>query len=253
MDSIVKMTQLYYNIWRYPHRSVERRKSIQTNRLHRLLRFARHHSPFLHNHWQSTAEEAPLSVYPPSHKTPLMANWEDWITDKNLSRKQIENFLNDPHNIGKQLPTGYSIWTSSGSTGVPGIYVHDKNACQVYQAIESMRCIAPRLFGSRWKEHWTKPFKLAVIIATEGHFAGIAWVLSAKEKHPWLKERLRVFSVMTPIDELVHALNEFQPGYVLGYATVLDVLASEQNSRALAISPRAIIPSGETPDFPTQS
>jgi phenylacetate-coenzyme A ligase PaaK-like adenylate-forming protein len=71
----------------------------------------------------------------------------------------------------------------------------------------------------------------------------VAWRV---RRRPRLARSSRVFSVLTPLPTLVQQLNEFQPAILDGYASVMEVLAYEQQAGRLRIRPVLITPAGET-------
>jgi phenylacetate-coenzyme A ligase PaaK-like adenylate-forming protein len=63
---------------------------------------------------------------------------------------------------------------------------------------------------------------------------------------PWRAKTQLFFSALTPIAELVRALNAFQPVIVGGYPSVLEVLSKEQEAGRLHIHPVLMNAAGET-------
>jgi len=85
----------------------------------------------------------------------------------------------------------------------------------------------------------------ASIVATGGHFAGAAVTELYRHLHPWLSDRSRVLSVLTPLPELVQALNDFQPAILLSYPTAMVLLAQEQTVGRLRINPTLVVTAAE--------
>jgi phenylacetate-coenzyme A ligase PaaK-like adenylate-forming protein len=59
---------------------------------------------------------------------------------------------------------------------------------------------------------------------------------------------IQVFSILSPLPELVHALNEYQPTLLSGYPSALALLAREQVAGRLQIAPILIVTGGECLD-----
>ncbi|GLY71493.1 hypothetical protein Atai01_81120 [Amycolatopsis taiwanensis] len=110
-------------------------------------------------------------------------------------------------------------------------------------------------FGARMRRTWLGASglakvlahggRLAMVVATGGHFlvsAGSQRVFSGALGG----KMVRVFSVHAPLEELVAGLNEFRPAIVIGYGSVLSMLAGEQEAGRLRISPVLVEPAGET-------
>ena len=69
-------------------------------------------------------------------KTQLMAHFDTAVTDPEVTRAALRRFLADPSSVGHRSRR-YAVWTTSGTTGEPGIFVHDGEALAVYDALEA--------------------------------------------------------------------------------------------------------------------
>ena len=206
-------------------------------RLCALLRFARAHVPLyqrLHRDLPPASQLA-LADLPVLHKSRLMADLPASLAATGLGRAAVEAFLADPARIGAPLADHYAVWTSSGSTGVPGVFVHDGDALAVYDALELLRfrglSVGPLPAG---------PFlaseRYAMVAAIEGHFAGVATVERLRRTFPLLAPWLRAFSVLQPLPDLVRELNDYRPTLLAAYPTVAELLAEEQQAGRLRLS-----------------
>jgi hypothetical protein len=63
--------------------------------------------------------------------------------------------------------------------------------------------------------------RTAAIWALDGHFLGVSTAQRQILEKPSRAKSIRAFSVLTPLPELVAALNEFQPAMLNGYATAV--------------------------------
>jgi phenylacetate-coenzyme A ligase PaaK-like adenylate-forming protein len=98
-------------------------------RLDALIAHAREYSPLYRALYRDMPAAAPpLEQLPPVTKRQLMAGFDAWVTDSSITRSGVEAFLHDPELVGEQYLGRYAVWKSSGSTGEPGIFVHDANA-----------------------------------------------------------------------------------------------------------------------------
>lgn len=77
----------------------------------------------------------------------------------------------------------------------------------------------------------------AAVYMTGGHFAGVSLIEWERRLSPWVATHLRGFAVQAPLPELVSALNRFDPVFLTGYASVLMLLAQEQEARRLHLHP----------------
>jgi phenylacetate-coenzyme A ligase PaaK-like adenylate-forming protein len=88
--------------------------------------------------------------------------------------------------------------------------------------------------------------RLAMVVATDGHFMAFAGVTQLRKANRRLHSSIQVFSVHMPLAELVAQLNMFQPAVLVGYGSVLSLLAGEQAAGRLHINPLLLEPAGET-------
>lgn len=216
----------------------------QQARLADLIRFARTYSPL----YRELYSQLPPTVrnvrqLPIVTKPDLMAHFDDWVTDRAVIRAGVENFVADKKLIGHLYLGRYVVWTTSGTSGHPGIFVHDSNAMAVYDAIAAVRG-----YGWATPEHlWTmwSNGRWAILSAMGGHFALADIVERIRKSYPWVSQRIQPFSVLRPLPELVQALNNFQPTVLLGYPTVMRLLAQEQKAGRLKIKPLLVSTAGE--------
>lgn len=215
-------------------------------RLESLTAFARARSPYYRDLYRRIDEPRPaLSRLPMVTRRALMARFDQWVTDPHIKRPFVERFISDLGNLGHAFLGKYAVWKSSGTTGEPGLFVHDANALALYDALDSMRlgsgilgpaaALGTILMGARY----------AMVAATGGHYAGVASIERLRLLAPGMSERLRVFSLFEPLSRLVDALNQWRPSFVATHPSVADVLATEQRAGRLSIKPAAFWLGGE--------
>jgi phenylacetate-coenzyme A ligase PaaK-like adenylate-forming protein len=78
---------------------------------------------------------------------------------------------------------------------------------------------------------------LAAITATGGHFGFLSGIHYMQEASTFWKNRVKAFSVHMPVAELVEQLNQFQPTLIMGYASMVALLAGQQELGRLHIHP----------------
>lgn len=206
-------------------------------RLCALLRFARAHVPLYRRLHRGLppASTVDLADLPVLNKSQLMADLPASLAAGGPSRADLESFIADPARIGTPLAGRYAVWTSSGSTGVPGIFLHDGDALAVYDALELLR-----FRGLSMGPVPAGPFlateRYAMVAAIEGHFAGVATVERLRRSFPPLAPWLRAFSVLQPLPALVAQLNGYRPTLLAAYPTVAELLADEQAAGRLRLS-----------------
>jgi phenylacetate-CoA ligase len=234
-----KLLYLIYDIWRTGYGDQAAIAARQQARLVDLARFAMKQSLFYKNHYRDKGYLQPVT------KHDLMANFDDWVTDPAVNISSVEVFLRDERHVGSLYLNRYAVFTTSGVTGKRGIFIHDTSALGIYTALgiarDSLGLINPGYIFSAL----TGGGRVAVVVATGGHFAGVAATEFARRFNPRLSKRVRTFSVMMPLPSIVKELNDFQPAILFGYPTAFLLLAYEQSAGRLAIHPLEVVTGGE--------
>ena len=144
-----------------------------------------------------------------------------------------------PHRVGCWA------WESSGSTGQPGLFVHDETAMAVYDALEATRRHAPRPWA-RFFDPLGLSERCAFVGAIGGHFASVVSVQRLRAQQPWLGRNWRCFSILQPTPALVAELDDFAPTVLATYPTAAVMLAGEAQRGRLQCRPREVWTGGET-------
>ena len=216
-------------------------------RLHTQIAMARALAPLYRNRYRGLPPSTQLvpTDLPPLTKRELMADLEASLTDRTLHLPQIETFLADLSRVGTLLDGRYAVWTSSGSTGSPAIFLHDRAALAVYQALELFRfreLASPAYLATRVMAGE----RYAMVAATGGHFSGVATIEHLRRCYPWLAGSVRAISLLQPIEALVAELNAYKPTLLATYPTAAEVLADERDAGRLDLRPGEIWLGGET-------
>jgi phenylacetate-CoA ligase len=239
-------TARFWNIWRAGRQEPEVLARLQQRRANALVSYARDLSPFYYEHYR----RLPQSGYawqdlPPVTKPLLMDHFDQWATDSAITRAAVDEFVSDPSRVGQKFLDRYLVYVTSGTTGTPGLFLHDRASLGVNELLYLLRGSAA------WQGIWRlgatlRPdFCEVLIAATGGHFASFANMEHLRRRYPWLGRRLHTLSVLLPIAELVQQLNTLQPTVLATYPTALTLLAREQQEGWLAIHPLFIITMGE--------
>lgn len=187
---------------------------------------------------------ATLEAQPSVGKQTLMDHFGDWVCDRRLSLPALRDFIADPARIGLAFAGEFSVWESSGSSGVPAIFVQDSAAMAIYDTLEALR----RPGGPSW-QRWMDPFclseRMAFVGATSGHFASTVSVERLRRVMPGMAQRLRGFDFLDPTPVLVDALNRWRPSVLATYPSAALLLAEEAAAGRLQIAPREILTGGE--------
>jgi phenylacetate-coenzyme A ligase PaaK-like adenylate-forming protein len=218
----------------------------QQARLRRLIEYARSRSPYYRERYAALSRGAhDLPALSPMAKSDLVANFDGWATDPAVTRKTAEAFVADPTRIGHYYLDRYVAFSTSGTTGAPAVFLHDRGAMSVYQGLLLARRLPTLIAADAFRPFLRNRARTAMIIATGGHFASSVVEALVRSRHPRLAGRNRTFSLMAPLPDLVRALNEFRPAVVGSYPTALAVLAGEQAAGRLRIAPALLLSGAE--------
>lgn len=217
----------------------------QQDRLQTLVRYARANSPFYQRFYSDLTDSA-LTVLPPVTKSQLMAAFDDWVCDPTVTLADVRAFASDPAKVGMPYRGRYFVCASSGTSGHPGVFLHDERACQVYQAMSYPMDMA-WLSRRQWLRLLRRRASWAVLVGTGGHFAGEGWITYLGRRH-WWRRNWRSLSLQQPLPQLVAALNSFQPAILTSYPSALELLAAEQLAGRLRARPVIVELSGESVD-----
>ncbi len=237
-----------WDAWRTVRKGKPRIAQRQHERLHELVAYARTHSRYYAQVYRDVPEQVTtITQLPVVTKAEMMDHFDEWVTDSSITRHDVDAFIANPELIGHDYLDRYVVCTTSGSTGIPAILVHDHGALAVYNVLGYIRSLPVFLSSLRNIGALIKgKSRLAAIFVTGGHFLGNTMSARRRKKMPWRAKTQRLFSALTPIAELVRELNAFQPVIVGGYPSVLEVLAKEQDAGRLHIHPVLINAAGET-------
>lgn len=219
-------------------------------RFHRLVRHAAANSPY----YAALIEERNIDVgscthldFPVLDKKTLMANFDDIVTDRRISKQVVADFLSHSSDPAERLFGKYTVLHTSGTSGEVGYFLTTgADARRMSRgAFRRQGSGAWRRRGGSRRSRFHRA-RLAFYGATGGHYAGVTAV--AKMQHGLLKLFIKAeaFEVNLPLSDVLEELNEFSPDVLLGYTTALKILAQEQQAGRLQIHPANIIASGET-------
>lgn len=217
----------------------------QQTRLAELIDFTAHKSRLYQAFWpRNTTRSTPLHELPFVTRQQLMEDFDDWVTDPELKLKDLRAFTANPARIAEPWLGKYIVWESSGTSGLPGVFVQDAQAMAVYDGLEAgRRSPPPRPF--QWLDPLGLTERTAFIGALGGHFASCASVRRLCAINPWLASHTRSFSILDSAPDLVKALNAFSPKIIATYATAATLLADHAERGTLHIAPREIWTGGE--------
>lgn len=218
----------------------------QHTRFMEIVDFARFHSPYYHRLYQQLpAQVNEPGQLPITSKTELMAHFDDWVTDQDVTLEQVRSFVDNTALVGERFLNKYFVATTSGTTGAHGLFLFDDQALAVNAAFAS-RAIRDWLGTRGFLRFLASGGRIGLIVAQGGHFIAFAGMTHLLKTSLWLRRFVKFFSVHLPISELVSELNQFQPAIIIGYGSILSLLANEQATGRLHIHPILLEPAGES-------
>ena len=226
----------------YEKLGMEERKTLREKRLKDMVEWARKNSPYYAKLYKDVPEDFELTDLPRVNKQELMKNWNDWVTDRQITLADVEKFMEDMNNIGRKIKKKYMVFTTSGSTGNPLVSICDSTTNNVMGGISASRSYARKEDLAAFMK---KGKKSIGVFANEGFYLGNSSIRSRLNKMPWKKRQMAVSSALYPIDKIVQQLNEFQPAMLGGYPSNLELLIDEVKEGRLTISPVIIMTGGE--------
>lgn len=211
-------------------------EAAQLKKFRRLVSFIKDRSPYysgiIRDHKIDPFTCVPTD-FPVLTKQQVAEHFDDIVTDRTLTRKDIAEFLSrstDPEELFRKR---YHVLHTSGTSGTMGYFVfsHDswiRGACHVV-----------RVQPLRWRH------RTAFVAATRGHFAGTSLMLTGNHGTNSFFYDVRTYDVGQPLTQIIAELNKFQPQTLSGYAAMLKVLAEAQERGELKIKPSKVGNGGE--------
>ena len=165
-----------------------------------------------------------------------MERFDDWVTDRRLNLADVERHVgglaDDALHLGE-----YRVIATSGSTGRMAFIVFSKAEWRVCMAsfvrsVEQFAGIRPRFPRRR---------RLAGPGAISPVHVSARLVMTT---HVGVHRGLHL-DARQPVSEMATALDDFQPDALLGYPSVLALLADEQRQGRLHVRPQKVVTVGE--------
>jgi phenylacetate-coenzyme A ligase PaaK-like adenylate-forming protein len=190
----------------------------QRRRFDELLAHAVEHSPYYRE--VLGAGEPPVLTM-----QTLMEQSDRIVCDPRLRRAEVEGHAAGPHAAEPYLGE-FQVFSTSGTSGLRGLFVYGPRDWEMAVA-HTMRAVART--GARPDER-----AIGIGAPPGAHMSQrIFGRLQSGGDVPSL-------SALTPLAELVTALNHFQPAVLFGYPSIFALLATEQLAGRLRTAPRMI-------------
>src|SRR3954454_1767625 len=216
----------------------------QRERLQGLLRHAAARSPFhterLAGLDLSDIGPEDLTALPVMTKGELMARFDHVVTDRRITRAEVEAALAAADEEPAVVGDGALVMASGGNSGPRGVFVLDPPAQRQFLGSLS------RALVSRLRATGSPPGGLHVAFvaaASAVHATRAAVAISEGGALPF---HFTAVPVTLPPTEIVRRLDALQPQALYGYPSMLALLAGEQAAGRLHIAPVTVTCTSET-------
>ncbi len=216
-------------------------RQLREQRLAALLAHARADSPF----YRRRARGPLLADFAAVGKGELMQHFDDWATDRRITRAAAAVFIADTTRVADAWLGDYLLWTSSGTSGVPGWFVQDACSLAACDAIDALRLRGdeslPAVLGA-----WGSGQRFAFVGASGGHFAGWVSLERLRRIAPVaLRPPIDLLSVQRPLRQIAAELQALQPTVLITYPSCAAALAQWQQAGALQLGLHEVWLGGE--------
>jgi len=218
-------------------------KKMQSVKLKNLVKYAFRNSNFYkkilldHNIEYQDIDDIGLKDLPTTNKKMIMNNFDEVVTDQNLNKEKVIDFIDNNPEPSALLENKYHVIHSSGTSGEIGYYIYDNANWELLKAVGASRLFNG--FGLKRK-------KYAFIGASDGHYAGISFFLSPVNRfEQYFYKDFLVMDINYPLKNFINKLNKLQPDVISGYPSALRLLLDYQKSNELSIKPQHVICGGE--------
>ncbi len=221
---------------------LERMHALRDERLRALIRTAKERSPWharrLRHISPDTLSGDDLSAIPTMNKADLMTHWDEIVTDQRLTLALAKRHLAQIAERGPAyLLDQYHVVTSSGSSGLNGVFAWDFEGW-----LDVELAVARR---NAWLARHFSPGGGVGRVASVVSPSGIHMSQAQFRTFDTGSGSYHSFPVTLPLSEIVAGLNAYQPDWLGGYPSSLLPLAREARAGRLRIAPWMLLCGGE--------
>lgn len=221
--------------------------ALQQKKLRKIVRYAYHHSEYYHKTFTKAGittkniNRIPLSKFPTINKTTLIQNFDNIVTQKDLSQQELIDFDNDNNKNKKTFKKKYHIVHSSGSTGKPAYFVYDNQAWES-MLIGVIRAALWDMSMPQILKYLLQKPRILYIAATDGRYGGAMAVGDGIEG---VKGNQLFIDINMPLKEWIEKIKRFQPDMIVGYPSAIKILGELVESGKLNVNVFRVISCGE--------
>ncbi len=207
----------------------------QRKRLVELVRHAKQHSDFYGETLSGIDPESfELADLPTTNKQEIMENFERVLTVDDVKRDEVEQYFEDPSNLGKLFRDKYVLSHTSGSQGQPLLIVQTQEDMDLLFALQASRGNTEEMGIIEGVKRLLSPVRLAVVTLKPGFYPSA----SAFEFVPeGMRGFLEVSRLSLTDENLIAKLAEFRPTHLSTYASILHEIARAVEEGSLDLKP----------------
>lgn len=208
---------------------------VREKRFRSLIKRAAEQSPFYRRKYSGLdLDHCLITDLPTLTKSEMMENFDEFLTVRNVTTQQLQDFMGEPQNLGKPYLGKYAVAHTSGSQGRPALIVQDCEALRIAFGVQVTRGSGDRKIWMPHAKHLLSPARMAVITQQPGFYpSGSTFSYLPAGLKPFF--RTHWFSVFDPLKKTIAGLNALKPNYMTGYTSSLEVLARAEESGSLRL------------------
>lgn len=221
--------------------------ALQQKKLRKILKYAYHHSQYYHKTFteagitEKNINSIPLSKFPTINKTTLIQNFDNIVTQKELSQQKLIDFDNDNNRDKRTFKNKYHVVHSSGSTGKPAYFVYDNQAWES-MLIGVIRAALWNMSMPQILKYLLQKPRILYIAATDGRYGGAMAVGDGIEG---VKGNQLFIDINMPLKKWIEKTKHFQPDMIVGYPSAIKILGELVESGELDVNVFRVISCGE--------
>lgn len=227
----------------YKHNKWSREQiiSYSQKKFRYIVKYAYKHSNFYKNYytWKGIKYEdldyIDINEIPTLSKEQVRNNFYN-ISTVPMDKFKIKKAINSSELL-LRVGNKYIVHTS-GSTGTPTNFIYDSKALDVLES----NFVRLSLSGNHPVCLKDFPIKSLYIAPVGSGYACTAIAIYGMEKY---KCKNVIINAQTPLNQWKEALRDFNPCYISGYPSCLNIIASLVENKELSLSPKKIITGGE--------
>jgi putative adenylate-forming enzyme len=230
LGALITLIQHFILASRNAHLRGDALQIYQDQRARLIIEYAIQHSPFYHRHFAGL-EIQNWRQFPTIDKSIMMSQFDDFTT-RGVRRDEAMKIALDGETSRNYSPSlgDLTVGLSSGTSGHRGLFIVDPHE-RASWAGDIMARVLP---GLRWRG-----YKVLLFLRSGSN------LYDSVGSH-WL--HFRFCDLMTPLDNAVAILNEFQPDILVAPPSMLAMLAAERKSSRLRAAPTRVISVAEVLD-----